>query len=59
MAAQALLEDLANVILRINCTFRDHPDFQAHDDRWLICLFRLSAAVLELCEGLSPLQPKC
>ncbi|KAL6481077.1 hypothetical protein MHYP_G00091570 [Metynnis hypsauchen] len=55
MAALALLEDLANGRIRRERLFRDHYDFLAHDDVWLISRFRFPRAVLlELCAELGP-----
>ncbi|KAL6457326.1 hypothetical protein MHYP_G00342890 [Metynnis hypsauchen] len=55
MAALALLEDLANGRIRRERVFRDHYDFLAHDDVWLISRFRFPRAVLlELCAELGP-----
>ncbi|KAL6474794.1 hypothetical protein MHYP_G00158340 [Metynnis hypsauchen] len=55
MAALALLEDLANGRIRRERVFRDHYDFLAHDDDWLISRFRFPRAVLlELCAELGP-----
>ncbi|KAL6460876.1 hypothetical protein MHYP_G00308420 [Metynnis hypsauchen] len=55
MAALALLEDLANGRIRRERLFRDHYDFLAHDDDWLISRFRVPRAVLlELCAELGP-----
>ncbi|KAL6461017.1 hypothetical protein MHYP_G00309950 [Metynnis hypsauchen] len=51
----ALLEDLANGRIRRERVFRDHYDFLAHDDDWLISRFRFPRAVLlELCAELGP-----
>ncbi|KAL6458637.1 hypothetical protein MHYP_G00321090 [Metynnis hypsauchen] len=55
MAALALLEDIANGRIRRERVFRDHYDFLAHDDDWLISCFRFPRAVLlELCAELGP-----
>ncbi|KAL6468330.1 hypothetical protein MHYP_G00240070 [Metynnis hypsauchen] len=55
MAALALLEDVANGRIRREHVFRDHYDFLAHDDDWLISHFRFPRAVLlELCAELGP-----
>ncbi|KAL6478454.1 hypothetical protein MHYP_G00142890 [Metynnis hypsauchen] len=55
MAALALLEDIANGRIRRERVFRDHYDFLAHDDDWLISRFRFPRAVLlELCAELGP-----
>lgn len=55
MDALALLEDFANGRLRRERVFRDHDDFLAHDDDWLISRFRLPRAMLlELCAELGP-----
>ncbi|KAL6490094.1 hypothetical protein MHYP_G00004390 [Metynnis hypsauchen] len=55
MAALALLEDIANGRTRRERVFRDHYDFLAHDDDWLISRFRFPRAVLlELCAELGP-----
>ena len=45
MAALALLEDLARGMQRERI-FRDHEDYLAHDDEWLISRFRLPRAIL-------------
>ncbi|KAL6467905.1 hypothetical protein MHYP_G00235820 [Metynnis hypsauchen] len=55
MAALALLEDIANGRTRRERVFRDHYDFLAHDDDWLISRSRFPRAVLlELCAELGP-----
>ncbi|XP_026090023.1 putative nuclease HARBI1 [Carassius auratus] len=55
MAALALLEDIANGRIRRERVFRDHNDFLAQDDDWLISRFRFPRAVLlELCAELGP-----
>ncbi|KAL6488228.1 hypothetical protein MHYP_G00019690 [Metynnis hypsauchen] len=55
MAALALLEDIANGRSRRERVFRDHYDFLAHDDDWLISRFRFPRAVLlELCAEFGP-----
>uniref|UniRef100_A0A9J8AW41 Putative nuclease HARBI1 n=1 Tax=Cyprinus carpio carpio TaxID=630221 RepID=A0A9J8AW41_CYPCA len=55
MALLALLEDYANGRIRRERVFRDHDDFLAHDDDWLISRFRFPRAVLlDLCAELGP-----
>lgn len=55
MDALALLEDVANGNIRRERVFRDHQDFLAHDDDWLISRFRLPRALLlDLCAELGP-----
>lgn len=55
MAALALLEDIFNGQIRRERVFRDHNDFLAHDDDWLISRFRFPrATLLELCAELGP-----
>ncbi len=55
MDALALLEDLANGRIRRERVFRDHQDFLAHDNDWLISRFRLPRALLlDLCAELGP-----
>ncbi|XP_070830975.1 putative nuclease HARBI1 [Chaetodon trifascialis] len=55
MDALALLEDHANGRIRMERSFRDHGDFLAHDDDWLISRFRFPRAVLlDLCAELGP-----
>ena len=55
MAALALLEDIANGRIRRERVFRDHNDFLAQDDDWLISYFRFPRAILlELCAELGP-----
>ncbi|KAL6459042.1 hypothetical protein MHYP_G00325140 [Metynnis hypsauchen] len=55
MAALALLEDIASGRIRRERVSRDHYDFLAHDDDWLISRFRFPRAVLlELCAELGP-----
>uniref|UniRef100_A0A8C9Z230 Putative nuclease HARBI1 n=1 Tax=Sander lucioperca TaxID=283035 RepID=A0A8C9Z230_SANLU len=55
MALLALLEDYANGRIRRERVFRDHDDLLAHDDDWLIGLFRFPRAVLlDLCTELGP-----
>nr|XP_055036504.1 putative nuclease HARBI1 isoform X2 [Misgurnus anguillicaudatus]XP_055042372.1 putative nuclease HARBI1 isoform X2 [Misgurnus anguillicaudatus]XP_055063138.1 putative nuclease HARBI1 isoform X2 [Misgurnus anguillicaudatus]XP_055075733.1 putative nuclease HARBI1 isoform X2 [Misgurnus anguillicaudatus] len=55
MAALALLEDIFNGQIRRERVFRDHNDFLAHDDDWLISRFRFPRAILlELCAELGP-----
>ncbi|XP_041846127.1 putative nuclease HARBI1 [Melanotaenia boesemani] len=55
MDALALLEDYANGRIRMERVFRDHQDFLANDDDWLICRFRFPRAVLlNLCAELGP-----
>ena len=47
MAALALIEDLARGRpMRRERVFRDHEDYLAHDDEWLISRFRLPRAIL-------------
>lgn len=51
----ALLEDYTNGRIRRERVFRDHDDFLAHDDEWLISRFRFPRAVLlDLCAELGP-----
>ncbi|XP_045076311.1 putative nuclease HARBI1 [Coregonus clupeaformis] len=55
MAALALLEDIFNGQIRREQVFRDHSDFLAHDNDWLISRFRFPRAILlELCAELGP-----
>uniref|UniRef100_A0A9J7Y678 Putative nuclease HARBI1 n=1 Tax=Cyprinus carpio carpio TaxID=630221 RepID=A0A9J7Y678_CYPCA len=55
MALLALLEDYANGRIRRERVFRDHDDFLAHDDDWLISRFTFPRAVLlDLCAELGP-----
>lgn len=55
MDALALLEDHINGRIRMERVFRDHGDFLAHDDDWLISRFRFPRAVLlDLCAELGP-----
>ncbi|CAN9506912.1 unnamed protein product [Ophioblennius macclurei] len=55
MDALALLEDYANGRIRMGRVFRDHQDFLAHDDEWLMSHFRFPRAVLlDLCAELGP-----
>ncbi|XP_034550678.1 putative nuclease HARBI1 [Notolabrus celidotus] len=55
MDALALLEDVANGRIRRERVFRDHSDFLAQDDDWLISRFRFRRAVLlDLCTELGP-----
>lgn len=54
MAVLALLEDIVNGCIRKERVFCNDYDFLAHDDDWLISLFRLPWAILlELCAELS------
>ncbi len=55
MDALELLEDYVNGRLRRERVFRDHEDFLAHDDDWLISRFRFPRAMLlDLCAELGP-----
>ena len=55
MDALSLLEDHANGRIRMERVFRDHRDFLAHGDDWLISRFRFPRAVLlDLCAELGP-----
>uniref|UniRef100_A0AAR2IZC1 DDE Tnp4 domain-containing protein n=1 Tax=Pygocentrus nattereri TaxID=42514 RepID=A0AAR2IZC1_PYGNA len=51
----ALLEDLASRQIRRQRIFRDHEDFFANDDDWLMSRFRFPRAILlTLCAELGP-----
>lgn len=55
MAALALSEDIANGRIRREQVFRDHNDFLAQDDDWLISRFKFPRAILlEFCAELGP-----
>uniref|UniRef100_A0AAR2JGW4 Putative nuclease HARBI1 n=1 Tax=Pygocentrus nattereri TaxID=42514 RepID=A0AAR2JGW4_PYGNA len=55
MAFLALLEDLASRQIRRQRIFRDHEDFFANDDDWLMSRFRFPRAILlTLCAELGP-----
>lgn len=54
MAELALLEDLARAMRRER-VFRDHTDFLANDDEWLMSRFRLPRALLlDICAEFGP-----